>query len=220
MKQLFFLFFLVMAGIFISCNQPIIKEHQSIKYLPFYNTPNFTPEWIEISSKNYNSIHTIPSFQFIDQNGKSITQQTFNDKIYVTDFFFTTCPGICKKLTNNLSIVQKAFKNDSTILLLSHSVTPESDSVERLKKYATQFGVIDSKWHLVTGTRKAIYTIAREAYFADEDFGIKKNKDDFLHTENILLIDKHKRIRGVYKGTLEIEIQHLIEDINLLKLEK
>lgn len=214
------LILLITTLVVIACQQPLVKQAITIKHLPFYNSVNFTPEWIDTSSPQYATIHTIPAFEFINQNADTITQQTFSNKIYVADFFFTSCPGICKKLTNNLIFIQKAFKDDSTILLLSHSVTPENDCVAKLKKYATQFGIIDGKWHLVTGSRKAIYSIARDAYFADEDFGVAKNENDFLHTENIVLIDKHKRIRGVYKGTLETEMQHLIDDINLLKLEK
>lgn len=219
MKQLFL--FLAFGCVFaISCQQMPPTPTTISERLPFYNTANFTPEWIEPTSSKYQSIHTIPAFSFINQNGDTIIQQVFNNKIYVADFFFTSCPGICKKLTNNLSIVQKAFKNDADVLLLSHSVTPETDSVPRLKQYATQFGVIDGKWHLVTGNRQAIYNIARQAYFADEDLGMAKNENDFLHTENMVLIDKHKRIRGLYKGTLESDMQQLIADIIVLKLEK
>lgn len=195
------------------------NTNTTTKHLPFYNDASFTPVWIDTASPNYRNIHTIPEFSFINQNGQAITNRTFDGKIYVADFFFTSCPSICKKLTNNLSLVQKTFANDADILLLSHSVTPDNDSVPKLKQYATQFGVIDGKWHLVTGERKAIYDIARQAYFSDEDLGEKKNENDFLHTENILLIDKHRRIRGVYKGTLEADMQHLIEDINTLKQE-
>ena len=215
-------FLLLIVGylLALSCQQQPPKPNTTTERLPFYNAANFTPEWIETTSPKYDSIHTIPAFSFINQNGDTINQQVFNNKIYVADFFFTSCPGICKKLTNNLSIVQKAFKNDANVLLLSHSVTPETDSVPRLKQYATQFGVINGKWHLVTGNRQAIYNIARQAYFADEDLGMAKNENDFLHTENMVLIDKHKRIRGVYKGTLETDMQHLIADITALKLEK
>jgi protein SCO1/2 len=219
MKQLIVL--LIVACVFaISCQQQPTKPTAATGYLPFYNTASFTPEWIEANSPKYDSIHTIPAFDFINQHGDTINQQVFINKIYVADFFFTSCPGICKKLTNNLSLVQKAFKNDVEVLLLSHSVTPETDTVARLQQYATQFGVIAGKWHLVTGNRQAIYNIARQAYFADEDLGVSKNENDFLHTENMVLIDKHKRIRGVYKGTLEADMQHLIADINTLKLEK
>jgi protein SCO1/2 len=197
--------------------QPIeqIVQHK----LPFYTTADFTPHWMS-DSDSFKNIHSIPSFSFIDQNGKTITDKTFDDKIYIADFFFTTCPGICKKLTTNLTTVQKEFANDNNVLILSHSVTPDADSVSRLKEYAKQYGVISNKWYLVTGNKDSIYNIARQSYFADEDMGFQKNANDFLHTENMLLIDKHKRIRGIYKGTSPLEIQDMIKDIKLLQQEK
>jgi protein SCO1/2 len=204
----------------VACNTPVTKEKPAAGKLPFYNSADFTPQWIEPTAKEYAAIHTIPSFQFTDQNGETVTDQTFEGKIYVADFFFTACPGICKRLTTHLTIVQDSFKTDNRVLLLSHSVTPESDSVPRLKQYANSFGVINGKWHLVTGERNALYNIARQSYFADEDMGQKKNSSDFLHTENMLLIDTHRRIRGVYKGTALNDINNLIADIKILEKEK
>ena len=188
--------------------------------LPFYNTADFTPEWMDSTTSANKNMHVIPAFSFTDQNGAIITEKNFINKIYVADFFFTACPGICKKLTSNLSLVQKGFVNDANVLLLSHSVTPETDDPATLQRYANNFGAISNKWFLVTGDRNEIYSIARSAYFADEDLGQKKSDKDFLHTENILLIDKHKRIRGVYKGTSELQIKNLIDDIKVLELEK
>ena len=217
MKQTIAILFLI--SFVLGCKQqerlPEIQHR-----LPFYNTADFTPEWINEADSNYKSIHTIPVFSFTDQNGTTITNKNFDGKIYVADFFFTSCPGICKKLTTNLTAVQKAFANDENVLLLSHSVTPETDNTAKLKQYAGSFGAIDGKWFLATGEREKIYTIARESYFADEDLGVKKSVGDFLHTENILLIDRHKRIRGVYKGTSELQIANLITDIKTLELEK
>jgi protein SCO1/2 len=207
-------------AILVCCKSPAAKQEQQARVLPFYTTAEFTPQWIEKNSAAYNTIHSIPSFQFIDQDSTAVTEKTFAGKIYVADFFFTACPGICKRLTTNLSLVQTAFKSDSDVLLLSHSVTPENDNVSRLQQYANAFGVMKNKWHLVTGKREDIYGIARNAYFADEDMGIKKNSDDFLHTENMLLIDKHRRIRGVYKGTSVKDVNDLIADIRILKLEE
>ena len=204
----------------VACNSPVKKEKQAAGKLPFYNTADFTPQWIEPASAAYAAIHTIPDFQFIDQNGQRVTEKTFEGKIYVADFFFTACPGICKRLTTHLKIVQDSFQTDNRVLLLSHSVTPENDSVPRLKQYAQSFGAISGKWHLVTGEREALYTLARQSYFADEDLGQKKNSNDFLHTENMLLIDKHRRIRGVYKGTALNEIHNLITDIKILESEE
>ncbi len=209
-----------MIGILVCCKDPAVRKEQQARILPFYTSAEFTPQWIEKNSSAYNTIHSIPSFQFIDQDSTAVTEKTFAGKIYVADFFFTACPGICKKLTANLSLVQTAFKNDNDVLLLSHSVTPENDNVPRLQQYANAFGVIKNKWHLVTGKREDIYGIARNAYFADEDMGVKKNSDDFLHTENMLLIDKHRRIRGVYKGTSVKDMNDLIADIKVLKLDE
>jgi len=199
--------------IIYSCSAPINKVDE----LPYYSSADFTPHWLSI--KETNTIHSIPDFSFTNQFAKEITKKTFDNKITVVDFFFTTCPGICKKLTSSLLKVQNAFKTEDDILLLSHSVTPEKDSVAVLRKYAQENGVIPGKWHLVTGKRNDIYSIARTGYFADEDMGWKQDSTAFLHTENILLIDKHHHIRGVYKGTIPGEVENLIADIKKLQKE-
>jgi protein SCO1/2 len=218
--KLFIFFPVVLMIVVISCLQLATKKAEGKKELPFYNTADFTPQWIDRSSVIYDSIHTIPNFQFVNQDGNQVTEKTFSGKIYVTDFFFTSCPGICKRLTTNLLLVQAVFKNDEQVLLLSHSVTPETDDTAKLQQYARAFGVIKNKWHLVTGKRDEIYGIARNAYYADEDMGMKKNSNDFLHTENMLLIDKHRRIRGVYKGTSVKDVNDLIADIKILEAEE
>lgn len=218
-KLLFIIAVALFCHTLVSCNDPVKKEKEA-RVLPFYTSADFTPQWIVPNSGDIKSLHCIPPFNFTNQEGEAVSEKTFAGKIYVADFFFTACPGICKKLTTHLSLVQAAFLNDTSVLLLSHSVTPESDSVPQLKKYAQSFGVISSKWHLVTGNRDAIYNIARNAYFADEDMGEKKNSADFLHTENMLLIDKHRRIRGVYKGTSLKDVNDLISDITILKVEE
>ena len=192
--------------------------HATKNELPYYTSSDFTPHWL--SKKEADTIHCIPDFSFLNQQGKTITQKTFDNKITVVDFFFTSCPGICKKLTKNLSTVQTAFKDDNNVLLLSHSVTPEHDSVPVLNKYAAANHIIAGKWHLVTGDKAAIYTIARNAYFADEDLGTQQDSTTFLHTENVLLIDKQHHIRGVYKGTLPSEIDNLVADIKKLEKEE
>jgi protein SCO1/2 len=188
--------------------------------LPFFNTSAFTPEWKDQTSPDYSTIHKIPDFSFIDQDGDTITQKTISGKIVVADFFFTICPGICPRLTASMGNVQETFKEDDDIVLLSHSVTPDTDDVERLKAYAETHHVISGKWHLLTGDRKAIYNIARHGYFADEETGLTKDENEFLHTENFILIDGAQRIRGVYNGTNPAEVERLIEDIWTLKREK
>jgi len=165
------------------------------------------------------TFHKVPSFNLIDQNGESVTEQTFKEKIYVTDFFFTTCPGICPKMTENMALVQEAFKDDPEVLLLSHSVTPETDSVQVLKTYAENKGAISNKWYLVTGDRKQIYDLGRKTYFVEQDLGQEKDEDEFLHSENFVLIDKNKHIRGIYNGLNATAVQQLIADIKTLEKE-
>ncbi len=214
-----FFYVISLVTAFFSCQSPVQQE-QVEKALPFYTSADFTPQWISTTDPAYTGIHTIPDFQFTDQQGKTVTEKTVAGKIYVAGFFFTACPGICKRLTNHLALVQKAYLADEDLRILSHSVTPDADSVARLQQYAADYGVISDKWFLLTGNRDSIYILARKAYFADEDMGTQKNSSDFLHTENLLLIDRHRRIRGVYKGTSLKDVNDLIADIRLLKREE
>ncbi|WP_408031366.1 SCO family protein [Tenacibaculum xiamenense] len=207
---------IIVLFIGLSCKTTKKKENER---LPFFNSAELTPEWISKEDANYKSIHKIPNFEFINQEGNRVTQENFENKIYVADFFFTTCPGICPMLEKNMSKLQEVFKNDSEIKLLSHTVTPIKDSVSVLKEYAKENEIITSKWNLVTGNKEHIYNIARNGYFADEDFVKTGDKDAFIHTENFVLVDKEKRIRGVYNGTLAIEVERLIKHINILKKE-
>jgi len=202
----------------VSCEN---KEEKIIKVevLPYYNEASFMPQWLTPNSIRVEAFHKIPSFSLTDQDGATITDETYDDKIYVADFFFTTCPGICLKMTANMSVLQDEFKDDANVLLLSHSVTPKSDSVAVLKKYAVENGVISKKWHLVTGDRSEIYDLGRNSYFVEEDLGDTKTDEDFLHTENFVLIDKNKHIRGIYNGLNKTAIQQLIADIQTLKQE-
>lgn len=186
--------------------------------LPYYNEASFTPNWIDAESKKLNTFHKIPDFKLTNQEGDVITQKTFENKIYVTDFFFTTCPGICPMMTKNMIMVQEAFVSDDDVLMLSHSVTPSVDSVPQLKKYAIEKN-IGKNWHLVTGDKKVIYDLGREFYFVEENLGEPKGIDDFLHTENFILIDKNKHIRGIYNGLNKNSVKQLIADIKTLKKE-
>lgn len=185
------------------------------KMLPIYNPSDVNPELVDTTVQYISKYHTIADFSFTNQNGKTITQKDYEGKIYVADFFFTTCGSICPKMTTNMVEVQKAFVNNPKVMLLSHTVLPEIDSVPVLKEYAIRNGVIDSKWNLVTGDKKAIYTMARKSYLA-----VKQGKPDQLydmvHTENFVLVDTKRRVRGFYDGTKKEEIQRLIEDINWL----
>ncbi|MEL7532161.1 MAG: SCO family protein [Bacteroidota bacterium] len=187
--------------------------------LPFYNDPTFRAHWFAPDSDSLAGFHQIPDFTLINQEGDTITQATFEDKIYVTDFFFTTCPGICPKMTKNMVLLQEAFLEEEDVMLLSHSVTPAIDSVEALKMYADYQGVDSKKWFLTTGDRDLIYRLGRTAYFVEEDLGIEKDIDEFLHTENFVLIDKNRHIRGIYNGLSKTSIAQLIADVKTLQTE-
>lgn len=199
-----------------SCNH---KNESRVASLPYYKDAFFTPHWLVPGSDEEKKFHKIPEFNLTNQLGEKITHKTFEDKIYITDFFFTSCPGICPAMTKNMFKIQEEFKNDSEVLLLSHSVTPSKDSVPVLLGYANIHGILSDKWHLVTSTKKQIYDLGRSHYFVENDLGVKKSEDDFLHTENFLLIDKNKHIRGIYNGLNRASIAQLIVDIKALKLE-
>lgn len=186
------------------------------KTLPVYQPADFNPELVDDSVQFVRKYHTIADFSLVNQNGDTITQENYRDKIYVADFFFTTCPTICPVMTENMVTIQNEILEDDEVLLLSHSVTPVIDSVPQLKKYALEKGVIDKKWNLVTGDKKQIYNLARKSYLA-----VKSDGDggpyDMIHTENFILVDKEKRIRGTYDGTNPEEIEKLLNDLNILK---
>lgn len=205
--------FILFSAILASFQYALTPE----KTLPILQPDKFDPSLVDDSMLFVKKYHKIAPFKLVNQNGDTITQADYKDKIYVADFFFTTCPTICPVMTENMMLVQEAFKNDPEVMILSHSVTPEIDSVEVLKKYAIKKGVIDTKWNLVTGDRKQIYDLARKSYLA-----AKENKYGgeyaLVHTENFLLVDKEGRLRGrSYDGTDEEDVKKLIEDIYVLK---
>lgn len=193
------------------------SSKQKVDQLPYYNTPDFTPHFLNAGEAQQNITHTIADFSCTNQEGKTITQKNIEGKIHVANFFFTACGSICPKMMSNLKTVYDQFKGDTGIVFLSFSVTPLRDSVERLRNYADHNDISFSNWHLLTGNKADIYTLARTAYFAEEDFGFSKDSTQFLHTEHLLLIDKNKKIRGIYNGTLELETQQLAKDIAALK---
>lgn len=176
-------------------------------------------ELVDSSMQHIKKYHTIADFQLVNQNGKIITQKEYENKIYIADFFFTTCPTICPVMTKNMVAIQEVIKNDPDVMLLSHTVTPDIDSVAQLKKYAMEKGVIDSKWNLVTGDKKEIYQLARKSYLAVKEDG-DGGPFDMIHTENFILVDKQKRIRGFYDGTDAEMVEKLIDDLRILKAEK
>jgi protein SCO1/2 len=163
--------------------------------------------------------HTVGDFKFLNQFKDTISETTVNNKIYVADFFFATCQSICPQMSTQLKRVQDEFKNDPDFLILSHSVNPKHDTSEVLEAYAAHYGAIKNKWHFLTGSKSEIYDLAKFSYLVNalEDDG---TPEGFLHSELFLLVDKEKRIRGMYDGTDSVQVNKLIEDIKTLKKEK
>jgi len=201
--------------IFFSCKR---IQDQKVQRLPYYNTPDFTPLWLT-DAKQIATLHSIAPFNVKDQDGNFVNNQTYSGKIYVADFFFTSCPGICPKLTKHFKMISDSFKNDSRVGLLSFSVTPDIDSVPRLKFYADKYKVPSSQWHLVTGNKNEIYKLARKSYFADKEPGFSTDSAEFLHTEHFILVDSHQHLRGIYNGTVLLEVERLIDDMRILLKE-
>jgi len=203
----------IISGLIISL---FYNALQPKKILPVYQPAMVNFELVDSTLQHVKKYHTIADFALTNQNGNLVTQEDYNNKIYIADFFFTTCPTICPIMTNNMAGIQNKIINDEDVMLLSHSVTPEIDSVPQLKKYAEEKGVKDSKWNLVTGDKREIYELARKSYMA-----VKTDGDggpfDMIHTENFILVDKERRIRGFYDGTDSEAMEQLMDDLEILK---
>ncbi|MFY8188392.1 MAG: SCO family protein [Flavobacterium sp.] len=208
-------FFVVFAIVFLIVAQKLLTPQ---KKLPIYNPAMVNEELVDSTIQHIARDHTIADFSFTNQNNQIVTQKDYEGKIYIADFFFTTCPTICPIMQDNMVLVQNRFKNDPNVKLLSHTVMPHIDSVPVLKAYSIEKGVIDSKWNLVTGDKKDIFYIARKSYLA-----VKTESEaemyDMVHTENFILVDEKRRIRGFYDGTKTEDIQRLMEDVQFLSDE-
>ncbi len=214
--RIFITTMLVFAIVFLTISYRLLDPE---KTLPIMNPSDVNPELVDSTIQYVSKYHTIADFSFTNQNGKTITQKDYEGKIYVADFFFTTCTTICPMMTKNMADIQKAIVNNPKVMLLSHSVLPDQDSVPVLKKYAIDKGVIDTKWNLVTGDKKAIYGIARKSYLAVKTANASEMYD-MVHTENFVLVDTKKRIRGFYDGTKKEDVARLIADIDFLSKEE
>lgn len=214
-------FFIVLGIISIIIITLFYTALKPKKTLPIYTPSMVNPELVDSTIQHIanKKEHHIADFAFTNQNGITITQKDYEGKIYVADFFFTTCQTICPMMTDNMVWLQDQIKNNSKVMLLSHSVTPDIDSVSVLKKYAQEKGVIDSKWNLVTGNKKDIYYIARKSYLAVKT-GKPEELYDMVHTENFVLVDSKRRVRGFYDGTKKEEVERLLTDINFLTEEE
>ena len=212
--KFFAVFFFILSFIIISIIYQIMKPKQVLKV---FQPADVSTELVDTTLQYVKRYHTIADFSLTNQNGKTITQEDYKGKIYIADFFFTTCQTICPIMTDHMVKIQEKLKNDNNVMLLSHTVTPEIDTVAQLKKYALEKGVNDAKWNLVTGDKKEIYDLARKSYLAAKDIPYSDN--DLVHTENFVLVDKKKRIRGFYDGTDPESIENLLDDIKILEQE-
>ena len=186
--------------------------------LPIYQPNMVSFQLVDSTVQHVKRFHKIKDFSLVNQNGEKVTNEDYRDKIYIADFFFTTCQGICPIMKENMIILQDKYKDDNQVYLLSHTVTPEIDTKEVLKKYSLEKGVIDSKWNLVTGDKKQIYNLARKSYLVAEDIE-ESELFEMIHTENFVLVDPERRIRGFYDGTDQESMNALIYDIKVLKKE-
>jgi protein SCO1 len=186
--------------------------------LPYYNEPDFTPVFIKNKTEvNSKITHTINDFAFLNQDSTLVTQKLVENKIHVANFIFTICPSICPIMTKNLTTVSDELRGDNNVVFLSYSVTPWRDTPSVLKQYKDENGIKNDNWHFLTGEKGDIYNLARKSYFAEEDIGFSRDSSEFLHTEHFVLVDKTKRIRGIYNGTLQLEMQQLLADIKTLQ---
>lgn len=188
--------------------------------LPFYNSADFTAEWISTSDPAYTKIHTIGDFKLSSQSGHMINKDSLNGHIYIANFFFSTCPTICPAMMHNLAQVAKAFTKQPKVKLVSFSVMPWRDDVHQLQLYASAHGIDEKQWYLLTGDTNQIYKLGRRSYFSEKTAGLTKANSDFLHTESMLLIDKKSRIRGVYAATDTAQVKRAIADIEVLLKEE
>lgn len=210
---------LLLIGIFLLLAAGIYYMIRPSDRLPIYHPNQLDRRLVDPSVRGTKGEHRTMDFSLTDHTGNTFTQNDVGERIVVTDFFFTTCRTICPKMTSEMERVQEAFKDEPRILLLSHSVTPEIDTVEALAAYAELHGADPARWRFLTGSRKQIYALARSSYFAAMDEG-DGGPDDFVHTENFVLVDPQRRLRGFYDGTDSNDVDRLISDVRKLLKEK
>ncbi len=199
-----------------SCN----KNTDANIALPYYNDASFEPIFMSSSKDLSNITHKILDFHFLNQDSITIDEKFIEGKIHVANFIFTTCGSICPSMTKNLKLVSDSLRGDENLVFLSYSITPWIDKPNKLRDFRALYNIKDNRWQFLTGNKNDIYTLARKSYFAEEEIGFNKDSSEFLHTEHFILVDKNKHIRGIYNGTLELEMHQLIEDIHSLENEE
>jgi protein SCO1/2 len=186
------------------------KPEKPVSLLPFYG-----PKQYNEATKD-TDYHTIYNFSLTDQMGHTITLDSFRNKVFIANFFYATCPGICRKMNYELEMATKKFAYNPRVKFISYTVNPKDDSISVLSEYAKLHDAIPYQWYFLTGNKDSIYTLARKSYFADvEDTGGR----NFVHTDNMTLIDAHHHIRGFYHGTDSADVARMVGDINILLKE-
>ncbi|MDC0272094.1 SCO family protein [Crocinitomicaceae bacterium] len=219
MKRIIFVFIILMIAIPVAYYYTIESNK---KKLPIINPSDLVPDVVDPELRNKASGHKIQDFEFVNQNGDLIKSKELEGKIWVVEYFFATCKGICPIMNKQMQRVQSAYSDDNEIKILSFTVDPINDSIEALKKYAESHEAINGKWHFFTGNKTKLYGLARQSFFLLKPAEAKNLGDaggDFIHTNNFVLIDPQKRIRGYYDGTNPDEVDELIADIGILKAE-
>lgn len=210
-NTIYWVFLILIPLVFLTWYFINKQEDKPLRTLPYFGPKSA----LKVNDTLY---HQVADFSFTNQDGKVITEDFIKGKIYVTDYFFTTCQSICPVMSNNLVKVYKAFEKDPSVLILSHTVDPETDTVAQMKQYALRHGVNDQRWQFLTGNKKSLYEQARKSYLLNAEEG-DGGEEDFIHTQNFALIDKDRHIRGFYDGTDSLEIQRLITEIKVLQNE-
>jgi len=189
---------------------------QSATRVPYYNDASFTPVWSP-STETLASMHTVPDFSLTNQHNVSFDSSALSGKPYVASFFFTTCPGICPNMTKNLKALQATLTPEKDKFhIVTFSVTPDLDTPSVLAKFVESKRIDDANWSLLTGERLVIYHLGRRAFFIEEDLGIAKKTDEFIHTENVVLVDGDGHLRGIYNGLNKASMATLVDDLRHL----
>ena len=207
---------LVLLGVFVVGTYASYQKLKPKRVLPIYNPVDLNPAVVDDDLERVGRGHRVGDFDLVDQWGNKADSSLLQGKVYVADFFFTTCPTICIAMGKNFQRIQEAYKDEPRLNLVSHTVMPEIDTVEVMHAYGERMGAIKGKWHLLTGEKEELYRMARRQYFAVMEQGTSFDEHDFIHTENVILVDKKKRIRGFYDGTSDSQMDLLIQDIQIL----
>ena len=207
---------LVLLGVFVVGTYASYQKLKPKRVLPIYNPVDLNPAVVDDDLERVGRGHRIGDFDLLDQWGNKADSSLLQGKVYVADFFFTTCPTICIAMGKNFQRIQEAYKDEPRLNLVSHTVMPEIDTVEVMHAYGERMGAIKGKWHLLTGEKEELYRMARRQYFAVMEQGTSFDEHDFIHTENVILVDEKKRIRGFYDGTSDSQKDLLIQDIQIL----